>query len=233
MCSRTQKEMVTQVNIPRIIHRIWLDDPMPELFVAYGKRWRELHPGWEVREWRDSRSVPPLRNQELFDRARDVCPQDWKRFQADLLRLELLWQHGGVYSDTDVEPLRPFGPLLRPPGGAFAAWSANTRKNGERPITQAILGATQQHPFIAECLEQLPDSIRQYGDRPLAQMIGPWHLTRIYRAMAQPGITIHPPELFYPQSDPDRDAGRAVSLDGAYAWHRWNSSLRRQGRGLG
>lgn len=215
--------------IPRVVHRIWLDDPMPALFADYGQRWQALHPGWEIRDWRDSAELPPLRNQALFDAARDLVPRDWKRFQADLLRLELLDQAGGVYADCDVEPLRPFDDLLG--HQVLVAYSPNRGRDGQRLLTQAVLGAEPGHPFIDACITGMPEAVRRYGDRPLAQMIGPHHITRVWQASPH-GVQPLPEQTFYPQSVADRDAGRPADLDGAYCWHRWNSSLRRRGRGL-
>jgi mannosyltransferase OCH1-like enzyme len=208
------------MTIPCTIHRIWLDDPMPDEFAEYGRRFRELHPRWMVNDWRSSATLPKLVNRDLFDRAQEVCPRDWKRFQSDLLRLELLWLYGGVYVDTDVEPLKPFDDLLDPPGGAFAAWSANTNRHG-RPITQAVLAAAPQHPFIGASIDRLPDAADRYRGQSLAQMIGPWHITRVYRAMKDPQLTVHPPELFYPQSNAVRDRGEPANIYGAYAHHKW------------
>src|SRR3954452_9252859 len=86
--------------IPRIIHRVWLGDgAMPPEYEAFGETWAQHHPGWEMRLWRSS-DLPPLRNQDLFDRATSFAQQ------SDIARYELLLRHGGVYVDTDFECLR-------------------------------------------------------------------------------------------------------------------------------
>lgn len=215
--------------IPRLIHRIWLDDPMPEEFAVYGRQWAALHPGWEVRDWRSSAELPPMASQALFEAAQEIIPRDWKRFQSDLLRFELLQRFGGLYVDTDCQPLRPFDDLMDPDTGAFAGWSANTNELG-RPITQAVVAAQPHHPFVAAVVAGFPDAVRDFGDRSLAQLIGPWHVTRTYEAMDHPPLTVHPPDLFYPQPNHERDAGEDPDLDGAYCWHRWaNTRDRRHG----
>lgn len=209
--------------IPSTIHRVWLDDPMPTEFEEYGRRWRELHPGWEVIDWRRSSDLPNLVNQDHFDRARELCPKDWKRYQSDLLRLELLWQYGGVYVDTDVEPLKPLDDLVNGlPTGAFASWSPNKAGN-TRLLTQFILGSTPGHPWVKACIDGIPDATRAYGDRPLAQMIGPHHVTRVWRDRPE-DVTVFEPYVFGPQSNRDRDRGRKPDLSRAYAWHRWANS---------
>jgi mannosyltransferase OCH1-like enzyme len=203
---------------------------MPEAFAAYGRQWAELHTGWEIRDWRDSTALPPLRNQDLFDRAREVCPKDWKRLQADLLRLELLWQFGGVYADTDVEPLRPFDDLLD--RGVLVGWSPNRGQQGKRLLTQAVLGAESGHPFIGACIGAVPGSVRRYRGQHLAKMVGPHMVSRVWEQQPH-GVVPLPERTLFPQSIKDRDAGKTADLDGAYAWHRWNTTLRKQGKGLG
>lgn len=219
--------------IPRILHRIWLDDPMPAEFARYGVGWRRLHPEWRHIDWTRTNELPRLINQDLFDRAPQIVPKDWKRFRADLLRLELLWIYGGVYIDTDVEPLRP---IDEPLDGVecFAAWSPNRGPRGERLLTQAVMGATPEHPFIGECIRRAPEAVERYQGRPLAQVVGPWHVTRVYEdAVAKESdqrVTVFPERYFYPQSNAERDAGAKPDLTHAYGWHQWaNTKYRRRG----
>lgn len=217
--------------IPRILHRIWLDDPddpgMPGEFAEYGARWRELHPDWHWLEWRSHEYLPPLHNETEFQLAREIIPHDWRRFQSDLLRLELLWRFGGVYVDCDVEPLRTIDHLRDHP--AFAGWSPNRGPTGQRIITQAVLGAHAGNGFIASCISGLPAAVREYGDRSLAQMIGPWHITRTWQVTEGRDVEILPEHVFYPQANTERDAGHEPTLHPeTVAWHRWANT--RDGR---
>lgn len=219
--------------IPRILHRIWLwppGPPMPETFIGYGDEWRRLHPEWEVKDWTSFDDLPQLRNQDMFNRAHQMFPKDVYRFQADLLRLELLWLYGGVYADTDVEPLKPFDPLLEG-RTAFAAWSPNLY-HGRQVVTQAVIASTPGHEWIDACIAGAGDAVTRYRGRPLAQVVGPHHVDRCYRAHGA-RVTVFPSGVFYPQSVRDRDKGLKANLDGAYATHHWNTSLRKQGKGLG
>lgn len=217
--------------IPKTIHRIWLnerdgtDDVMPGEFEQYGDKWAHLHPDWEVITWRDREGLPKLQNQRTFDRAQEFAPKDWKRFEADLLRLELLWLFGGVYVDCDVEPLKPFDPLLDG-NSAFIAFSPN-RAGNKRVLTQAVMAAAPGHRFLRHCIDELPDAARRYAGRSLAQQIGPYHVDRVYRryansmrAAGEP-VTVFNAEVFYPQSNRDRDAGRKPDLSKSFAHHRW------------
>jgi mannosyltransferase OCH1-like enzyme len=204
------------LEIPRQIHRIWLDEPMPKMFSVYLNAWQVLHPGWWIQDWMTSRSLPPLHNQDLFNRASEFYPNDWKRFQADIVRLELLWHYGGVYADTDIEPFRNLGPLLDERvclvGRSPQVW------RGVHSITNAFMATVPRHPFIEATIERLPESVRRRRGHPLARSAGPWHLNRVYDSGSWPDVTVLEPDELY---------------DGTYFRHYWNNKLRKQGRGLG
>lgn len=212
----------TPPSIPRLIHRVWLDDPMPPKFAEFGKEWRRLHPGWRFQDWTDSAEVdddfwPAV---ALRRRAKEILPKDWKRFVADVLRLEILYVYGGVYVDTDVEPHRNLGLLLG--GHEFLAASSPQHVHGVHPVTQCFLASQSGHPFLGALLSGLDVAVEEYADRSLAQMVGPWHLTRTLRD--------HP-------DAPDWDVtildSTFFTRDDRYLSHYWNTRRRRKGKALG
>lgn len=203
--------------IPRTLHRVWLDDPVPETFEGYWKRWGVLHPQWQLQDWRSSAELPPLRNQDLFRRANTILPRDWKRFQSDVLRLELLYRYGGVYVDADSEPLRPFDGLLDG-RECVVGLSPQTDREGKHPITNAVMAARPGHPFIEACLDGLWEAVRSHKGKTLAKMIGPWHLTRTFEAGDFSGsVTVLSHEVMY-------------GGDG-WVFHAWNNAARKRGEG--
>lgn len=205
--------------IPKLLHRIWLDDPMPSEFAEYGRAWDRLHPDWTLIDWRDSSTVPTLRNAELVADAKRWTP-DWKRWQSDIIRLELLWLYGGVYIDTDVEPLRPIDELVED-RTCVVGWSPNRAADGTPTLTNAVIAAAPHHPWINACVEQLANSARRFRGRHIAHAVGPWHLTRVWESGYWPNVTVLPAGVLYPQSIDARDRGEAADLSSAYAWHRW------------
>jgi inositol phosphorylceramide mannosyltransferase catalytic subunit len=216
------------VTIPTTLWRIWLGDPMPGLFARFGDEWKRLHPSWDVVDLRDSQDVPPLRNQALFDEAPELLPNDWKRLQSDILRLELLEQHGGVYVDTDFEPIKPLDPLLEGVEAA-AAWESQGRWVG-----QAFLASAPGHPFFTALVDALDAHARAHVGQATALMSGPRFVTKVYER--QPwGVTIFDKAMFYPylfseiDTYGDIDAIEARRLwPNAYAVHHWSN--RRRGR---
>jgi len=212
--------------IPRVLHRIWRGGPMPAEFVVYGNCWRKLHPKWECIDWLDDAQIPDAPAAAVFARARELAPRDHLRFEADIMRLQLLWLLGGVYVDCDVQPLRPLDELL---AGVecFASWSPHRGGGGKRLLTNAVMGAVPGHPFIGACLAGLPAAVERYRGRSLAQMVGPWHISRVYERQAQ-GVTVFPERIFSPQANRDRDRGCIPDLSKSYAWHKWATSQDRR-----
>lgn len=188
--------------IPRIFHRIWLGDaPMPHEYNTYWARLMRLHPKWRFQTWHQP---PVIINADLYDEVDSMASK------ADILRLELLYQLGGVYLDCDVEPLRSFDPLLEV--GAFAGWEDNGKH-----LCNAVLGAEPCHPAIADLLDALPAWAKAHRNEPPNQRTGPALLTATWKDRAD--VTLHPKDAFYPYRWDESDPGTYPET--SYAVHRW------------
>jgi mannosyltransferase OCH1-like enzyme len=149
--------------IPKVFHQIWLGDkPLPDPFKEWADRWLALNPGWRMEWWTDEH-LPDLVNRKEFDAA------DKMAAKSDILRYELVWRHGGIYIDADLEPLRPMEPLLA---------GVNAFYGDERPDTpcNAILGCAKEDPFFAHLVRRLPASFAGPGD--IVDKTGPRFLKR-------------------------------------------------------
>lgn len=201
-------------GIPRIIHRIWFGSLLPHAYVEYGDMWRSLNPDWEVWDWGDDGTlkVLDLPAQDFRDRAKELCPGDHFRFKADILRLELLHEFGGLYVDMDVEPHRPIDDLLKG-RQALVARSKNATSTGYHAITNCVMAATPQHPWLNALLDGLDEAVQRYQGKPLAHMIGPWHLDRTYREGEWPSVDVVQWDVLAP-----------------YLTHYWDNQRRRGAR---
>lgn len=88
-------------QIPKVIHYCWFGGkPKPELIVKCIESWHRFLPDFEIREW----------NESNFDvnfckfSADAYAAKKWA-FVSDVARLKLIYDHGGIYMDTDVELL--------------------------------------------------------------------------------------------------------------------------------
>lgn len=94
--------------IPKIIHYCWFGrTEKPESVKAYIDTWRTVMPDYEIREW----------NEDNFDIGYCAFTREAYAFRnyafvADVCRLKVLYEYGGIYFDTDIEVLKPFDDYL-------------------------------------------------------------------------------------------------------------------------
>ena len=94
--------------IPKVIHYCWFGrNPLPPLAVKCIESWRKFLPDYEIREWNednfDVNAIPYT--QEAYE-ARKYA------FVSDYARFKILYEHGGLYFDTDVEVIRPLDDII-------------------------------------------------------------------------------------------------------------------------
>ena len=93
--------------IPKVIHYCWFGGkPIPEQNRVWMESWRRLCPEFEIKEWNetnyDVRTIPYMA--EAYD------AKKWS-FVSDCARLDIIFQYGGFYLDTDVELLKSLDDL--------------------------------------------------------------------------------------------------------------------------
>jgi hypothetical protein len=79
--------------------------------------------------------------------------------QTDVLRLQILYQEGGIYLDTDVYALQSFSPLLQSPKALLMGHEGGNRSG----IGNAVIVARPGSPFIARWLASYNES---FDNRP-------------------------------------------------------------------
>ena len=95
--------------IPKIIHYCWFGrNPKPKLAEKCIKSWKKYCPEYEIIEWNEDNydlSSAPLYVRQAYEAKR------WA-FVTDYIRLQVIYEHGGIYLDTDVELRKSLDPLL-------------------------------------------------------------------------------------------------------------------------
>lgn len=74
------------------------------------------------------------------------------QYKADVLRLQILKKHGGIYLDTDSLLLKPLTPLMKQP---FVL----ARESGDS-IAMAPIISEPNAPFIDVWLQRMPEAIK-------------------------------------------------------------------------
>ena len=94
--------------IPKTIHYCWFGgNPKPKSVIKCIESWRKKCPGYEIIEWNES-NYDVTRNRYMKEAYHE---KKWA-FVSDYARFDIVYRHGGVYLDTDVELIRTLDPLL-------------------------------------------------------------------------------------------------------------------------
>lgn len=196
--------------IPKKIHYCWFGrKPLPKLALKCIKSWRKYLPDYEIIEW----------NEDNFDV--NICPYTKEAYQAkkyafvsDYARFWVLYRHGGIYFDTDVEVIGHLDKILTK--GAFMACEDNVSPIlSPYPLIAPGLGLAIEahHPIYKQILEEYNKKhfLTENGKNNETTIVH--YVTKIFirKGLKQnndiqeiQGITIYPPEYFCPKSYIDK-----------------------------
>ncbi len=100
------------MSIPKVIHYCWFGKgELPKIAKKCIRSWKKYCPDYEIVCW----------TEENFDLTQNRYMQQayqagkWA-FVSDYARLKILYDHGGIYLDTDVELIKPIDDLLENSG---------------------------------------------------------------------------------------------------------------------
>ncbi len=131
------------MSIPKKIHYCWFGrGEKSDIIKKCMESWKTHCPDWEIIEW----------NEDNFDVT--FCPYAAKAYKekrwaylSDVARLQIIYNEGGVYLDTDVELRHPIDELLN--NEAWFGYATSTEIG-----TGVGFGAVKGNPFVYKLLEQ-------------------------------------------------------------------------------
>lgn len=96
--------------IPKIIHYCWFGGkPKPQLAQKCIKSWKKYCPDYTIIEWNECNynlDEAPLYVRQAYEQKK------WA-FVTDYIRLQVVYENGGIYFDTDVELVKSPDSLLK------------------------------------------------------------------------------------------------------------------------
>ena len=186
--------------------------------------WQQQMPDFEIielnetsKQWFDFKSE--LKNNDWF---KAVYERKMWGFVADYIRFKVLYEHGGIWLDTDVSVIKSFAPLME--NGIFLG------RENPKHVETAIIGAVAKHPLLEKTLDFYKTEIWN-----TAIYTSPMILTKMLKEhyhlpeemndiLSFQDIKIYPETYFYPL--PLRGAKPKCTED-SYAIHWWKASWNR------
>lgn len=191
----------------KTIHYCWFGgNKLPENAIKCINSWKKYCPNFEIKEWNEKNF--DIHSCKYVEQAYDS--KKWA-FVSDYARFWILYNHGGVYFDTDVELIKPIDSIVE--NGPFMGYEAfcpieflNPKK--EYLIAPGLgLGADKHMTFYKEILEQYEaDSfIKDDGSFNTTTVVDRVSKILLYnniildgKLSKQRGITLYPEDYFCP-----------------------------------
>ena len=142
------------VQIPKIIHQLWLgDNEMPEHCQQFVQEMKEMHPDYEYHLWGNEVFEEKYKDDEyLQNYTKDPELYKWA-FICDRIRLLLLRDHGGIYVDVDAKPVQSFNVVLDKlsPQHTFVSGMKPSQENNTL-VDCTVYMAAPNSTMVNECL---------------------------------------------------------------------------------
>lgn len=217
--------------IPKIIHYCWFGrKKKPRLIRKCLRSWKKYCPEYQIVKWNEDSfdlSAAPLFVRQALE------AKEWA-FASDYYRLAVVYEHGGIYLDTDVQLIRSLDGLLK--DKAFFGFMSDS----VRIATGLGFGAEKGSPILAEIMsEYLVDSLPRSADGREV-ITNSKRETKVFVAhgLKQDGseqfldeyIHVYPPEYFCPipweGGSPENVTDHTVSIH--WATGSWRTKAYKQ-----
>lgn len=210
-------------QIPKIIHYCWFGQkPYSKIQKLCISSWQAKLPDYEFKLW----------NEDNVDMSHPFIAHAYKHkkwaFVSDYVRLQKLFEYGGIYLDTDMYVTRSLNPFLE--DGCFLGAEDSTLVNA------AIIGSNKHNAYIKTCLEyyetkdlsekHLNLAIPRVLTRALIGKDGFYELFTEIKIINQ--VAVYPPAYFYPMPYDINKAFdkrfKRYKKEETYAIHLWDGS---------
>lgn len=207
--------------IPKVIHYCWFGgNTLSQLSLKCIESWKKYCFDYEIKEWNENNFDI---NYNLFVREAYEA-QKWA-FVSDVARLYILYKHGGIYMDVDVEVIKPINNLLN--------HKSFTGFESEKMIPTGIMATEYENKWIEKLLKYYNDKhfnidkkTNSYNMIPNTQIITEITLenykfipNNTYQELSD--VTLYPTDYFCPK---EWWTGNINITDNTYTIHHFNAS---------
>ena len=204
--------------IPKIIHYVWLGKgEKPEIFKRCFDSWKKFCPDWQFMLWDESNV-----DLDCFPYVREAYDAKKYAFASDVIRLQKLYEFGGIYLDIDVEILKPIDKFLN--NYCFAGFEI-----GGDVAPGLILGTEKENKDFANIIEQYKKEHFKVNDylnlKTICERFTDYYsnygLKKKDKFQQLKNITIYPSKVFCPMNYKTR---KIKIVQDTYSIHHYNAS---------
>lgn len=205
--------------IPKKIHYCWFGgNPIPDDIKQYIESWKKNCPDYEIIRWDESNYDVNKNNHVRLSYAN----KKWA-FLTDYARLDIIYNHGGIYLDTDVELIQSLDDLL----------SNKCYMGMEQVGTVATglgFGAEKYHPFLKENMLPYEEENFIQADgtfkppicvKVTTGLLSNYGLKKENRIQQIQGVTIYPTDYFCPLK---MGTNKLMITNNTYSIHHYAAS---------
>lgn len=219
--------------IPKVIHYCWFGkNDLPEEAQKCIASWKKFCPDYEIKEWNE-KNYDVRKNKYMSDAYNE---KKWA-FVSDYARIDIIYNYGGIYLDTDVELLRPLDELLK--DKMFCGWESRDPILDEKKITYENsvafglgFGAEKNNNALKDMLKLYEKLNFINEDGSLNLMACPHYQTEILKKYGlddskrtyqriMDDIIVYPENYFSPKS---MTTGKITLTDETYSIHHFSGT---------
>ncbi len=182
--------------IPKKIHYCWFGKrKIPDFLKNCMESWSKYCPDYEIIQWNETNF-----DVSKYEYTQQAYENEKYGFVTDVARLDILYQHGGIYMDTDVKLLKSFNELLYQRGFVGVEKWGNINTGGGvgvvpyHPMIQEMINERMKIPFLWNDGSFNMETNGLYETKPFIR-----HGMRIDNSLQIiNGITVYPSSVFHP-----------------------------------
>ena len=203
--------------IPKKIHYCWFSgNPLPEYLIRCIESWKKICPDYEIIRWDESNY-----DIEKSTYMKQAYQEKKWGFVPDVARLDILYNEGGIYLDTDVELIRNLDDLLYQEAFSGVEKWGNVNMGG-------CSGTVPHNPIIKDLLEFRRNELFVLKDGSLNQTTCGYYETKplILKGMKPDNtiqeienLTIYSSDFFHPY---DYMSGETHVTENTFSIHHFN-----------
>ena len=194
--------------IPKIFHQIWVGDKS-KMPIKHIQTWITKHPDYEHIIW-DEEKIDKLNliNRDKYD---IYYKQKCYHGASDIVRIEILYNYGGVYLDSDSICNNSIDDLLDT--DFFAVYSPNIKGR----VGNAFFGSTPNHEILKIYIDEILN---------MKNIIPPWNTVggtkfgEVLKFLNKMDKVL-PPHTFYTE---DKNGKQIIQKGKNYCSHYWGTT---------